>query len=119
MSAEALAAARHLYARAIDKTDDAGMPVFATAELLHATGDAAPARRLVAMEPQILAHIAETGWPLASVLDRIPDAGFKAASPWPSPPTRRSSATTPAPILPTASPTSPTSGAPAGTSRSA
>jgi endoglucanase len=78
MSGEALAAARHLYAGAIDKTDDAGMRVFATAELLHATGDPVLARRLVAMEPQILAHIAETGWPLASVLDRIPDSGFKA-----------------------------------------
>jgi len=77
MSAEAIAAARHLYAGAIDRTDDAGMRAFATAELLHATGEAALARRLVAMEPQILAHIAEAGWPLASVLDRIPDAGFK------------------------------------------
>ncbi|HEY0413051.1 MAG TPA: glycoside hydrolase family 9 protein [Allosphingosinicella sp.] len=77
MAAEALAAARHLYAGAIDKSDDVAMRVFATAELIHATGDAALVRRLVAMEPAILAHVEDTGWAIAPILARIPDAGFK------------------------------------------
>jgi hypothetical protein len=78
MAAEALAAARHLYAGAIDKTDDVGMRVFATAELIHSTNDPALVRRLVAMQPAIVSHIAETGWAIAPVLDRIPDELFKA-----------------------------------------
>ena len=53
------------------------MRVFATAELIHATGDPALIRRLVAMEPQITGKIAQTGWAIAPILGRIPDAGFK------------------------------------------
>jgi endoglucanase len=78
MAAEALAAARHLYDGAIDKTDDVGMRVFALAELIRTTGDPALVRRLVALEPAILAKVADTGWVIAPILDRIPDAGFKA-----------------------------------------
>jgi endoglucanase len=77
MATEALAAARHLYAGAIDKTDDVAMRVFALAELIHTTGDPALVRRLVALEPAILARVADTGWAIAPILDRIPDAGFK------------------------------------------
>lgn len=77
MSAEALAAARHLYAGAIDKTDDIGMRVFALSELIHSTNDSALIRRLVSLEPGIVAHVGETGWAIAPVLDQIPDAGFK------------------------------------------
>ena len=56
MAAESLAAARHLYAGAIDKTDDVAMRVFALAELIRTTGDAALVRKLVALEPAILAQ---------------------------------------------------------------
>ena len=77
MAGEALGAARHLFAGAIDKTDDVGMRVFALSELIHATQDAALVRRLVALEPQILAHVGETGWAIAPILDQIPDVGFK------------------------------------------
>jgi endoglucanase len=77
LAAEALAAARHLYAGAIDKTDDVAMRVFALAELIHSTGDPALVRKLVALEPAILPKIAETGWAIAPILDRIPDTGFK------------------------------------------
>jgi hypothetical protein len=76
-AAEALAAARHLYDGAIDKTDDVAMRVFALAELIHTTGDPALIHRLVSLEPAILAKVADTGWAIAPILDRIPDAGFK------------------------------------------
>jgi endoglucanase len=78
MAAEALAAAKHLYEGAVDKTDDVGMRVFATAELIHSTNDPALVRRLVAMEPAILAHVGETGWAIAPILPQIGDSGFKA-----------------------------------------
>jgi hypothetical protein len=78
MSAEALAAARHLYAGAIDKTENIGMRVFALAELIHASGDPALVSKLVALEPARIGKIADTGWAIAPILDRIPDTGFKA-----------------------------------------
>ncbi|MDB5692423.1 MAG: glycoside hydrolase [Alphaproteobacteria bacterium] len=77
MAAEALAVAQHLYRGAIDKSDDIAMRVFALAELIRTTGDPALVRRLVALEPAIIAKVADTGWAIAPILDRIPDAGFK------------------------------------------
>lgn len=77
IAAEALAAARHLYVGAVDRSDDVGMRVFALSELIHATHDPALVRRLIAMEPAILAKVADSGWSIAPILDLIPDTGFK------------------------------------------
>jgi hypothetical protein len=46
-------------------------------ELIRTTDDPALVRRLIALEPEILAHVDQAAWPIASILDRIPDAGFK------------------------------------------
>ncbi len=74
---ETLAAARTLYDRAYSKSTDTGSQVFALTELIGASGDRALVARLIAMEPQIMAKVAETAWMLAPILSRIPDAGFK------------------------------------------
>ncbi|RST30209.1 glycoside hydrolase [Sphingomonas ginkgonis] len=76
MAAESLAAARHLFAGAFGKTDDVPMRVFALAELIHSTGDPALVGQLVALEPQIVAHV-DSAWPIASILPQIGDTGFK------------------------------------------
>lgn len=76
LSAEALAAARDLAAKAIDRSKDVPARVFALAELLHTTGDAAYAKRLAAMEAEIVQGIDASGWMLASVGERMP-AGFR------------------------------------------
>jgi hypothetical protein len=78
LSREALAAALALLAGAIDRSDDVGVRVLALSELIRTTDDPALVRRLIALEPQILAHVEQAAWPIASILDRIPDAGFKA-----------------------------------------
>jgi len=77
LSREALAAAQALFAGAIDRSDDVGVRVLALSELIRSTNDPALVRRLIALEPEILAHVEQAAWPIASILDRIPDAGFK------------------------------------------
>jgi len=77
LSAEALAAARTLNGRATGKAKGVANRVFALSELIAATGDRALIARLVAMEPEIVSHVAEAAWMIAPILDRIPDAGFK------------------------------------------
>jgi hypothetical protein len=77
LAAESLAAARDLYAKAIDKSDDTPSRVFALSELIAATGDRALVARLVSMEPQILANVERSAWMLAPILGRIADSGFK------------------------------------------
>lgn len=71
LAAEALAAARDITAKAIDRAKGPNR-VFALAELIHATGDKALIERLVALEPDIIQAIDRTGWMLASILDRLP-----------------------------------------------
>lgn len=77
MAADALKASRELLAGAIEKSDKVGSKVFALAELISTTGERAYVDRLVGLEPQIMASIADTGWAIAPVLRRITDTGFK------------------------------------------
>ena len=77
LAAEALAAAETLVERAIDRTDDVGVRAFALSELIHATGRRDLVDRLVALGPEIVANVERAAWPVASILDRIPDEGFK------------------------------------------
>jgi hypothetical protein len=74
---ETLAAARDIAGKALSRGKNVSNKVFALAELLHATGDQAYARQLVAMEKDILANVEQSAWMLAPVLDRIADTGFK------------------------------------------
>lgn len=77
LAAEALAAARDLAGKALPRAKDKSAAVFALAELVQATGDRALIGQLVALEPEILAHIDKNGWALASVLQQLP-APFRA-----------------------------------------
>lgn len=74
---ETVAAARNLLDGAFDKATNIENKVFALAELIGSTNDPALIRRLVSMEKDIFANIADTGWAIAPILDRIPDKGFK------------------------------------------
>ena len=73
LAAEAIAAARDLTLKAIDRAKGPNR-VFALAELIHATGEKALIDRLVTLEPQIIDEIDKTGWMLASILDMLPQA---------------------------------------------
>jgi hypothetical protein len=77
LAREALAAAEALVERAIDRSDNIGVRAFALSELIHATGRRDLVDRLVALEGDILANVERAAWPIASILDRIPDEGFK------------------------------------------
>ncbi len=77
MSADALAAALDLYSHAYDRAKSLHNKVFATSELAQTTHDAALIKRLVALKPEIVAHIDETGAVLASAMPLIKDAGFR------------------------------------------
>lgn len=76
-AAETLAAARDVAGKAMARGKNVSNKVFALAELLHATGDQAYARQIVAMEKDIVANVEGAAWRLAAVLGHIRDAGFK------------------------------------------
>jgi hypothetical protein len=76
MSKQALDAAFDLYRHAIDRADHLGAKVFALAELAKTTKDAAYVQRLVAMKPDIVAHIDKTGAMLAEAMPLIHDKAF-------------------------------------------
>lgn len=75
LAAEALAAARDLTAKAIDR-GKAPNRVFALAELIYATRDRALVDKLVTLEGDIVAQVDKAGWMLASILDQLPQ-GFR------------------------------------------
>jgi endoglucanase len=74
LAAESLAAARDIAGKALGRAKDPSVEVFALAELIQATGDKVLISRLVALEPEILAHIDKNGWVLASILPQLPTA---------------------------------------------
>jgi len=76
LAAESLAAARNIATKAFGAKDRSN-EVFALAELIAATGDKALVDRLVALEPEIVAHVDKSGWPLAGILPKLP-AAFRA-----------------------------------------
>jgi endoglucanase len=73
LAAEAIAAARDITAKAIDRGKGPNR-VFALAELIHATGDKALVAKLAELEPYIVQNTQQTGWMLASILDQLPAA---------------------------------------------
>lgn len=77
VAADALGAAREVFARAIDRTTELEPRVFALAELWRTTGERGYLDRLLKLRPAIVANIADTGWALGGVIATIPDAGFR------------------------------------------
>lgn len=73
---EAIAAASEIAAAALERPAKVSNKVFALAELAQSTGDSDYIEQIVAMEPEILADVADSAWRLASILDRLPD-GFR------------------------------------------
>jgi hypothetical protein len=76
MSADALAAAQDLYARAFDRAASLKAKVFVLSELAQTTRSPALLDKLVALQPQIVAHIDETGANLANAMPLIRDEAF-------------------------------------------
>ena len=76
MAKESLDAAVDLYSHAIDRAKDVGAKVFALAELAKTTDDPAYVQRLIAMKPDILAHIDQTGAMLSEAMPLIHDPAF-------------------------------------------
>jgi endoglucanase len=77
LAAESLAAARDIAGKAFGRGKDLSNEVFALAELIQTTGERQYIDRLVALEPEIVGHVAKSGWPLASILSQLP-AAFRA-----------------------------------------
>ncbi|MGN6207123.1 glycoside hydrolase family 9 protein [Asticcacaulis sp.] len=76
MAADALAASRDLYDKAYDRATDLQAKVFVLSELAQTTHDSAVLKRLVALKPEIVAHIDQTGAVLASAMPLIRDKAF-------------------------------------------
>jgi hypothetical protein len=76
MAAEALAAAQDLYGRAFDRATSLKAQVFVLSELAQTTRDPRLVEKLVALKPQIVAHIDQTGAELADAMPLIRDAAF-------------------------------------------
>jgi endoglucanase len=76
MSADALAAAQDLYERAFGRATSLRAQVFVLSELAQTTRDPRLVDRLVALKPQIVAHIDETGANLANAMPLIRDEAF-------------------------------------------
>jgi endoglucanase len=76
MSADALAAAQDLYDRAFGRSMSLKAQVFVLSELAQTTRDPRLVDKLVALKPQIVAHIDETGADLANAMPLIRDEAF-------------------------------------------
>jgi hypothetical protein len=76
MSADALVAAQDLYIKGFDRADDIQAKVFVLSELAQTTRDPAVIKRLIALKPEIVAHIDKTGAVLASAMPLITDKAF-------------------------------------------
>ena len=79
LSRESLAAARALFDAAIERSDDTPARVFALSELLQSTGDRRYAVQLLALQPEIVATIADSGWALAKAMPLLDDRAFRRA----------------------------------------
>ena len=76
MSANALAAARDLYTQAFARGTQLRPRVYVLSELAQTTHDAALIAKLVALRPEIVAHIDEAGAVLAGAMPLIKDKAF-------------------------------------------
>ena len=76
VAADALATARAVADNAFSRATDIEGRAFAMAELYLTTGERAYMDRLLALKPEITAHIDRAGWAVAAVIDKVPDRAF-------------------------------------------
>jgi endoglucanase len=76
VAADALATARAVADNAFSRATDIEGRAFAMAELYLSTGERAYVDRLLALKPEIIAHIDRAGWAVAAVVDKVPDRAF-------------------------------------------
>lgn len=79
LASEALAAALEIYRNAVDKTDNVPVKTFALAELILATQDPQLIKTLVSMEAKLVEKIADTGWAMGRVMNKIDNPQFTRA----------------------------------------
>ena len=77
LSAEALAAARDVFARAHGREKAPTARITALVELILATGERGYMSELVGLRTQAVADVEHSGWSLGQVIDRVPDVGFR------------------------------------------
>lgn len=76
LSAETLAAAKDLYAKAFSKAESVEARVFAASELAQSTRDPAYIKAIIALKPEIIKNIGQTGPVLAGAMPLIKDRAF-------------------------------------------
>ena len=76
VAADAIAAARAIAAAAFSRATDTEGRALAMAELYLTTGEPLYMERLIALKPDIIAHVDRAGWAVASVMDKVPDPAF-------------------------------------------
>ena len=76
VAADALATARAVADNAFSRATDIEGRAFAMAELYLTTGERAYMDRLIALKPDIIAHIDRAGWTVAAVIGQVPDPDF-------------------------------------------
>jgi endoglucanase len=77
VAASSLAAARAIASEAFDRAREIEGKAFAMAELYLTTGEKPYMDRLVALRPEIVAHVDRAGWAVASVISKESDTAFK------------------------------------------
>ena len=76
VAADALASARAIADAAFGRATDIEGRAFAMAELYLTTGASAYMDRLIALKPDIIAHVDRAGWAVAAVIGKVPDQAF-------------------------------------------
>lgn len=79
LSKEALATAQKLFDTSFSRTTQPNVKALVLAELILATGDKKYIAALIAMQDELTEHIADTGWAIGRVMNRIDDKNFVTA----------------------------------------
>lgn len=79
LSAETLAAAKDVYARAKGRETRPGPRIRGLVELILATGDKAYMDELLALKEKVVADVPQSGWAVGQVIARAPDPEFRRA----------------------------------------
>lgn len=76
VAVDALATSRAIAEAAFSRATDVEGRAFAMSELYLTTGESAYMQRLIALKPDIVAHVDRAGWAVASVIGKVPDSDF-------------------------------------------
>jgi endoglucanase len=77
VAADSLAAARAIADKAFERATDIEGKALAMSELYLSTGEKPYLQRLLALKPEIVAHVERAGWAVAAAMSKVPDAAFK------------------------------------------